>query len=94
MEWSNIIVIACAALGATAWFTSHLVLFYVLGSIALVLSLLFMWGPVFIGISDIGEGRIVNGILFIVIGILIRPLILSENRTPDLLNAIQIGRAL
>lgn len=71
MEWSNIIVIACAALGATAWFTSHLVLFYVLGSIALILTLLFMWGPVIVGIAGPGEGRIVNGILFIVIGILI-----------------------
>ena len=32
MEWSNVLVIACAALGITAWFTSHVTMFYVLGS--------------------------------------------------------------
>lgn len=71
MEWSNIIVIACSALSITAWFTAHFVLFYILGSFALVLSLIFAWGPVFLGLSGPGEGRIVNGILFIVIGILV-----------------------
>ena len=71
MEWSNILTVASAAFGITAWFTGHLVLFYITGSIALLLSLIFMWGPVFIGISGPGQGRIVNGILFIVIGILI-----------------------
>lgn len=71
MEWSNILTVASAAFGITAWFTGHLVLFYISGSIAILLSLIFMWGPVFIGISGQGQGRIVNGILFMVIGILI-----------------------
>lgn len=55
MEWSNVLVIACVALGITAWFTSHVTMFYVLGSIALILSLLFMWGPVFIGRPHSGK---------------------------------------
>ena len=71
MEWSNVIVVACSALGITAWFTAHFVFFYIIGSLALILTLIFVWGPVFIGISGPGEGRIVNGILFIVIGILV-----------------------
>lgn len=71
MEWSNILTVASAALGITAWFTSHPVLFYITGSLALLLALVFMWGPVFIGISGPGQGRIVNGVLFMVIGILI-----------------------
>ena len=71
MEWSNILTVASAAFGITAWFTGRLVLFYITGSIALLLSLIFMWVPVFIGISGAGQGRIVNGILFMVIGILI-----------------------
>lgn len=71
MEWSNIIVVACSALGITSWFTAHFVLFYILGSFALILSIIFVWGPVFLGISGPGQGRVVNGILFIVIGILV-----------------------
>ena len=71
MEWSNILTVASAAFGITAWFTGRLVLFYITGSVALLLSLIFMWVPVFIGISRAGQGRIVNGILFMVIGILI-----------------------
>ncbi len=55
MEWRNVLVIACSALGITAWFTSHVTMFYVLGSIALILSLLFMWGPVFIGLPHSGK---------------------------------------
>ena len=71
MEWSNIIVVACSALGITAWFTAHYVLFYLLGTFAMILSLIFVWGPVFLGISGPGQGRVINGILFIVIGILL-----------------------
>ena len=71
MEWSNLLVIASAALGITAWFTSHLTLFYITSTICLVLSLAFLWGPVFIGIAEPGRGHIINGILFMVIGILI-----------------------
>lgn len=71
MEWSNLITVATAALGITAWFTSHFVLFYIVASICLVLGLLFLWGPVFIGISEPHQGRILNGILFFVIGFLV-----------------------
>ena len=71
MEWSNLIIVATAALGITAWFTSHFVLFYITAAICLVLGLLFLWGPVFIGISESHQGRILNGILFFVIGILV-----------------------
>ena len=71
MEWSNLLVIASGAIGIAAWFTSHFTLFYITSAICLLLSLLFLWGPVFIGIAEPGRGRIINGILFMVIGILI-----------------------
>ena len=71
MEWSNLIIVATAALGITAWFTSHFVLFYITDDICLVLGLIFLLGPVFIGISEPRQGKILNGILFFVIGILV-----------------------
>ena len=60
MEWSNVLTVASAAFGITAWFTGRLVLFYITGSIALLLSLIFMWVPVFIGISGAGQGPDIN----------------------------------
>lgn len=71
MEWCNLIIVATTALGITAWFTAHYTLFYITGGIALVLTLFFMWGPVLLGIMKPGEGRVINGILFLVIGILL-----------------------
>lgn len=71
LELCNIFVVACSALGITAWFTGHLVLFHVLGIFALILTLLYVWVPVFLGVSAFGEGKIVICTLFIVIGILL-----------------------
>ena len=68
---TNTLIISASMLGIAAWFTNHLLLFYISGGIASGLVIPMTWMMVAKGLSRSGQGVISISILMIIIGILI-----------------------
>lgn len=66
-----LIVLGAGLLGVTAWFTGHPVFFYITAGIATLISLVYIFGMIIMGVTKSGSGYIPICILLMVIGILV-----------------------
>lgn len=66
-----LVVLGAGLLGVTAWFTGHAVFFYITAGIATLISLVYIFGMIIMGVTKSGSGYIPICILLMVIGILV-----------------------
>ena len=70
-EAVTLIVLGTGFLGVIAWFTGHQVFFYITAGIATLVSLVYVFGMIIIGMTKSGLGYIPICVLLMVIGVLL-----------------------